>query len=227
MKALRFAALMLFVAACNKMSGGSGSTGNLATAEDSVSYIIGFQFGSSLKQQGAPLRSAAIAKGVEDAASAGKSRLTPEQSQAVMMSFQQKMMAEQQRVGDSVNSLSEKFLTENAKKPGVKTTPSGLQYKVVREGRGGHPKATSTVTVHYKGTLLNGTAFDSSYGGPPVTFPLNRVIPGWTEGVQLMTPGSKYEFWVPGKIGYGPEGRAPAIGPNALLYFEIELVSFK
>jgi FKBP-type peptidyl-prolyl cis-trans isomerase len=97
----------------------------------------------------------------------------------------------------------------------------------LREGKGQHPKATDTVTVHYKGTLLNGTAFDSSYGGSPATFPLNRVIGGWTEGVLLMSPGAKYQFWIPAKLAYGENGSPPAIGPNQTLIFEVELISIK
>ena len=136
-------------------------------------------------------------------------------------------MAFQQKRLDSASSEGDKFLAENAKKEGVNTTPSGLQWKALREGKGGHPKATSTVTVHYKGTLPDGTPFDSSYGGDPVIFPLNRVIAGWTEGVQLMTPGSKSQFWLPSGLGYGEQGSPPAIGPNQPLVFEIELISFK
>ena len=117
--------------------------------------------------------------------------------------------------------------SENAKQPGVTTTASGLQWKIITVGKGPHPGPTSSVTVHYKGTLLSGVAFDSSYGGKPVTFPLNRVIPGWTEAVQLMNAGAKYRFWIPAKLGYGQQGSPPAIGPNQALIFEVELVSFK
>ncbi len=116
------------------------------------------------------------------------------------------------------------YLAENAKKEGVKTTASGLQYKVLKEGDGASPKATDKVTVHYRGTLLNGTEFDSSYKrGEPATFPLNRVIPGWTEGVQLMKIGSKYQFVIPSKLAYGESGGGP-IGPNETLIFEVELL---
>ena len=123
----------------------------------------------------------------------------------------------------------EAFLKENSTKEGVKTTASGLQYKVLKEGKGKSPQATDTVQVHYKGTLLDGTEFDSSYKrGEPATFPLNRVIPGWTEGVQLMKEGAKYQFTIPSKLAYG-EGGTPGgpIPPNATLIFEVELVSIK
>ena len=120
------------------------------------------------------------------------------------------------------------YLKENAKKEGVKTTASGLQYQVIKEGEGKSPKATDTVLVHYKGTLLNGTEFDSSYKrNEPIEFPLNRVIPGWTEGVQLMKEGAKYQFTIPSKLAYGERGAGGAIPPNATLIFDVELLKVK
>jgi FKBP-type peptidyl-prolyl cis-trans isomerase len=127
--------------------------------------------------------------------------------------------AENQKEGDT-------FLAANGKKPGVKTLPSGLQYTVIKEGTGRQPAATDTVTVHYKGTLINGTEFDSSYKrGQPASFPLNQVIKGWTEGVQLMKEGAKYRFFIPPHLAYGQRGAGPTIGPNATLIFEVELLS--
>ena len=120
------------------------------------------------------------------------------------------------------------YLDENAKKEGVKTTPSGLQYKVVKEGTGAKPGPTSNVKVHYRGTLTNGTEFDSSYArNEPAEFPLNRVIPGWTEGLQLMTVGSTYEFLIPSELGYGERGSPPNIPGNSLLVFQVELLEIK
>jgi len=122
----------------------------------------------------------------------------------------------------------QRFLKENAAKEGVKTTPSGLQYKVIREGSGKTPKATDIVVVNYRGTLINGKEFDSSYkGGQPIEFPLNRVIPGWTEGVQLMKEGAKYEFFIPSNLAYGSRGAGGIIGPDEALIFEVELLKVK
>ncbi len=123
-------------------------------------------------------------------------------------------------------AAGEKFLAENGKKPNIKTTASGLEYEVLTEGKGtAHPSATDNVTVHYKGTLLDGSEFDSSYSrNEPATFPLNAVIPGWTEGVQLMTEGAKYKFYIPSKLAYGESGAGGKIGPNEALIFEVELI---
>jgi FKBP-type peptidyl-prolyl cis-trans isomerase FkpA len=122
-------------------------------------------------------------------------------------------------------AAGEKYLAENGKKPTVKTTASGLQYEVITEGKGKKPSATDNVTVHYKGTTIDGTEFDSSYSrGEPAAFPLNAVIPGWTEGVQLMPEGSKYKFHIPSSLAYGEDGAGGKIGPNETLIFEVELI---
>ena len=122
----------------------------------------------------------------------------------------------------------QRFLKENAEKQGVKTTPSGLQYKVLSEGSGKSPKATDVVVVNYRGTLINGKEFDSSYkAGQPIEFPLNRVIPGWTEGVQLMKEGAKFEFFIPSNLAYGPRGAGGVIGPDETLIFDVELLKVK
>jgi FKBP-type peptidyl-prolyl cis-trans isomerase len=173
-----------------------------------------------------------IFRGMQAGFTGGASPMADSTMQAVMMAFQVRMMGIQHQK-DSAAALDntkngDAFLASNKAKDGVKTTPSGLQYKVIKEGSGPHPIATSTVTVHYKGTLLDGKKFDSSYDrGQPATFQLNQVIPGWTEGVQLMSAGAKYQFWIPGNLAYGPQGSPPNIGPNATLVFEVELLAIK
>jgi FKBP-type peptidyl-prolyl cis-trans isomerase len=150
--------------------------------------------------------------------------------QTAMQSFQQQVAqqqeAKQKVAGEKNKTEGEAFLAKNKARKEVKTTASGLQYEVLTEGTGANPKATDTVTVNYKGTLMDGTTFDSSYDrGQPATFVLNQVIPGWTEGVQLMKVGSKYKFYIPSALGYGERGAGGVIGPNAPLVFEVELVS--
>ena len=148
----------------------------------------------------------------------------------VMQAFSTRMQAKQAAEFEETKRKNaeegDKFLAENAKKPGVKTTASGLQYEVLTEGTGPKPKASDTVRVHYKGTLLDGETFDDSYArGEPVEFALAQVVPGWQEGLQLMPVGSKYKLWIPGKLGYGEQGTPGGpIGPNATLVFEVELL---
>ncbi|HXG43429.1 MAG TPA: FKBP-type peptidyl-prolyl cis-trans isomerase [Gemmatimonadales bacterium] len=229
MKPLAFAVLGAAVMGCGQQAGSAGRA-KIVSLEDSVSYVLGYQLGSQAKQQSVKLAPGVILRGLSDGLGGGKAELTDEQMQSAMASFQVQMISAQ-RARDSVAAIDNRkagdaFLARNKTEPGVKTTASGLQYKVLKEGTGQRPKATSTVTVHYRGTLLDGTEFDRS-GAEPVSFPLNRVIPGWTEGVQLMTPGSKYQFWIPSDLAYGPAGSPPRIGPNQTLVFEVELVSFR
>ena len=197
-----------------------------------VSYSIGLDIGRNFKAQGVEVDPAVLLKGMQDALADAQPMLTDEQIQETMTAFQQQMMGKQQKM---IEELSEKnktegqaFLAENAKKEGVVSLPSGLQYKIVTEGEGASPKAEDTVTVHYRGTLVDGTEFDSSYGrGEPATFPVNGVIPGWTEALQLMKKGAKYELYIPAELAYGQRGAGPAIGPNATLIFEVELLDIE
>ena len=199
----------------------------LETNEQKASYIIGHNFASRLIEQGLTPDVSAIALGIADAVAGKDSRFSPEEAQAVMMALQ-KALAEKERTRMmELQKKNEAFLAENAKKEGVVTLPSGLQYKVVKQGTGAKPKETDTVTVHYEGKLIDGTIFDSSKKrNQPASFPLNRVIKGWTEGVQLMPVGSTYIFYIPGKLAYGknpPPGSS--IYPDAVLIFEVELLS--
>jgi FKBP-type peptidyl-prolyl cis-trans isomerase FkpA len=193
----------------------------------SVSYNFGVLFGGQLKSNAVSaesINSAEVAAGMK-AALAGKATLS-EADQAAMQDFVKTSM---QHAGDANHRAAAAFLAANGKKPGVVTTASGLQYKVLTPGSGDSPKPTDEVTVNYKGTLLDGTEFDSSYKrGQPATFPLNRVIPGWTEGVGLMKPGAKYQFWIPPQLAYDlrPPPGAP-IAPGSMLIFEVELIGAK
>ncbi|MFL6233880.1 MAG: FKBP-type peptidyl-prolyl cis-trans isomerase [Thermoanaerobaculia bacterium] len=197
---------------------------------DKASYVIGYNLGRTLKQNEVQANSDLINKGLAAGLAGEKGMLTDEEMQSTMQAFQQQVQGQQQAkakvLGEKNKTEGEAFLAKNKARPGVKTTASGLQYEVLKEGTGASPKPTDTVTVNYKGTLMNGTTFDSSYDrGQPATFVLNQVIPGWTEGVQLMKPGAKYKFYLPSSLGYGEQGAGGVIGPNAPLVFEVELLS--
>jgi FKBP-type peptidyl-prolyl cis-trans isomerase len=210
----------------------SGSqAGKPESVQDRASYTIGYNLGRTLKQNDVQANSALLMKGLQDGLAGGDGMLTTAEMQSTMQEFQKQVVAQQEvkqkALGEKNKTEGEAFLAKNKARPGVKTTASGLQYEVEREGTGPTPKASDTVTVNYKGTLMDGTTFDSSYDRKePATFVLNQVIPGWTEGVQLMKVGSKYKFYIPASLGYGDKG-APGspIGPNAPLVFEVELVS--
>ncbi len=200
--------------------------------KDKVSYSIGVEIGKNLKKQSIDVNSEFLVKGVKDAYSGEKFLLTDQEMQEALMAFQKEMMAKQQelakKAGEKNQKEGEAYLTENKTKEGVTVLPSGLQYKVIKAGAGKKPKATDTVTVHYQGTLIDGTEFDSSYRrGQPVSFPVNGVIPGWTEALQLMEEGAKWKVFIPSKLAYGERGAGPQIGPNATLIFEIELISIQ
>ena len=204
----------------------------LKTRKDKTSYMIGYDIGNNLKRQGIDVDSKVLSRGLADALGGTKSLLTDEEVQEVTAELRADLMARQQArsraLAEKNKQEGEVFLAANAKKEGVKTTASGLQYKVITEGKGKQPKATDTVEVHYRGTLLNGTEFDSSYKrNQPATFVLSQVIPGWTEGLQMMSEGSKWQLFIPPNLAYGEHGMGSAIGPNSTLIFEVELLSIE
>lgn len=203
--------------------------GPLKTQKDKISYSIGLDIGSTLKRQSIDVDESLMGSGIRDGLSGNKPLLTDEQTKLIMSRFQKDMMEKQVAVrkasGEKNSAEGKKFLEENKKKEGVKTTASGLQYKVLKEGSGTSPKETDTVKVNYRGTTIDGKEFDSSYKrGQPATFPVNRVIKGWTEGLQVMKPGGKYQFFIPSDLAYGERGAGPDIGPNATLLFDVELI---
>ena len=210
------------------LSGNALAT-ELETEAQKLGYIIGMDIGTSLKQQGTDLDLDTLVDAIKATYNDEPLALTPEEAASIRETFiaQRRAEAEQQR--DSMASINavegDKFLLENRVKEGVQVTDTGLQYKVVVMGDGAKPAASDKVTVHYRGTLLNGEEFDSSYSrNQPTSFQLDQVIPGWTEGVALMPVGSKFMFYIPPGLAYGPNGGGP-IGPNATLIFEVELLS--
>jgi len=204
----------------------------LETQKQKVSYSIGLDIGSNFKQGGIDIDQEALARGIKDAIADSTRLLTPAQIQETMQKFQQEMMAKQSEkttmTGDKNKTAGEAFLAENAKKEGVVTLPSGLQYKIIKAGNGPKPKPTDEVTTHYRGTLIDGTEFDSSYKrGEPTSFPVDGMIAGWTEALQLMPVGSKWQLFIPSNLAYGPRGAGGDVGPNATLIFDIELLAIK
>src|SRR5213592_642190 len=199
----------------------------LKDQKDKVSYSIGMNIGFNLSKQKVDINPDILAAGIKDAI-AGKPQLTQEQVKEVMAQFEKDMEQKQKEAGEKNKTEGAKFLEENKKKAGVKTTASGLEYKVLKEGNGAQPKATDTVTVNYRGTLINGTEFDSSYKrGQPATFPVNGVIKGWTEALQLMKVGSKYQLFIPSNLAYGERSVSPDLAANSTLIFEVELMDAK
>ena len=190
---------------------------------EKLSYALGMVIAHNLKGMGVgALDNAAFAQAVSDVMGGATTTMSDAEAQRTVSEFMQKQQAE---AGKAVREAGEKFLAENAEKPGVVVLPSGLQYTVITEGTGAKPKATDRVKCHYEGTLTNGQVFDSSYRrGEPAVFPLNGVIAGWTEGVQLMAEGAKYRFFIPYHLAYGERGAGQSIPPYAALVFDVELI---
>ncbi|MBY6205473.1 FKBP-type peptidyl-prolyl cis-trans isomerase [Halomonas denitrificans] len=204
-------------------------TTELETPEERLSYTIGMDIGQSLTGQDMELDIDILIEGLRAVYTGEETLLTQEEALAERQQFieRRQQQLEQERTQEARVNLEEgqAFMEQNAEKDGVMTTESGLQYRVIEEGDGERPSATDRVTVHYKGTLINGVEFDSSYArGEPATFGLNQVIPGWTEGLQLMREGAKYELVIPSDLAYGEQGRPGPIGPNSTLIFEVELL---
>ena len=204
------------------------------TERERVGYAIGANVGRGMKEQGVDADPAALAAAVSDAMTGAPLKMTDAEMQSTLTALQEgvqkKQMEKSKVAGDANKKEGDAFLAANKAKDGVKTTASGLQYKVIKEGTGASPKATDTVSVNYRGTLVSGKEFDSSLkgnGGKPVSFPVNRVIPGWTEAFQLMKVGSKYQLFIPPNLAYGDRGAGADIGPNATLVFDVELVGIE
>jgi len=206
-------------------------TAELETQEQKLGYIIGMDIGNSLKQQGADIDLPALFEAIETIYSGGEPALSAEEAASIRDAFiaerRATVEAEREELAAENAAEGEAFLRENRTKEGVMVTESGLQYQVLAQGEGPKPAASDRVRVHYRGTLLDGQEFDSSYTrGEPATFVLNQVIPGWTEGLQLMPVGSKYKFYIPSDLAYGPQG-GRSIEPNATLIFEVELLGIE
>jgi FKBP-type peptidyl-prolyl cis-trans isomerase FklB len=208
----------------------------LTTRKQKFSYALGMNIGSglgaNLKKQSVEVDSTLVSQGLKDAMSGAKTRLTQEEAQAVLKEVQTEVQKEQQakmkEAADKNKTEGEAFLAANKSKDGVVTLPSGLQYKILTAGTGPKPTASDSVKCNYRGTLINGSEFDSSYKrGQPATFAVGQVIKGWTEALQLMPVGSKWQLFVPASLAYGERGAGAEIGPNATLIFEVELLSIE
>jgi len=206
----------------------AGAAADEATYRQQVGYMLGQNVGRDLKQNQIQCDMQSFMAGLSDALSGAQPKWTEQQLMACRTRFEaemrQKIETAMQNAGDKNKKEEAAFLAQNAQADGVQTTPTGLQFKVLKQGTGVTPALTDTVQCHYRGTLLNGTEFDSSYGGEPASFPVNRVIPGWTEALQKMKVGDKWQLFVPAELAYGAESPGPPIEPNSMLIFEVELL---
>ena len=216
---------------CEKIKSmmGKQKPAEIQTKEEKLSYLLGYVLTENTKKSEAHLKNEAFLQGVKDSLKNQKPALEQEEMEAIHRQIREKALSEKRKqMGEKNKMEGQKFLKENKKKKGVKVTESGLQYEALKEGKGKTPTAENTVEVHYRGTLINGTEFDSSYKrNTSVSFPLNGVIKGWTEGLQLMKEGAKYKFYIPSELAYGNRGAGSSIPPHATLIFEIELLKVK
>lgn len=224
--------LLLFAVGCSAEEAKVVPELKLDTPKNRISYTIGVNIGKDFKGQEIEVETDALMMGLRDSLEGKELKLTDEEMVAEIQDFQQKMqakmVAEMEAAAGKNQAEGEAFLAENAKQEGVVVTESGLQYKVIEAGDGESPGPADVATVHYKGTLIDGTQFDSSYDrGQPATFPVGGVIPGWTEALQLMKPGAKWQLFIPSELAYGERGAGQEIGPNATLLFDVELISVK
>lgn len=212
--------------------GTAASSSPYTTDKEKASYAIGQNIGKSLQHDGLDVDPNIVSQGLKDAMTGVTSKITEADAQAAMTNLRNKVIAqrqaEQQKTGDSNKKTGDDFLAANKAKEGVVTLPDGLQYKILKEGTGPKPKSSDTVVVNYRGTLIDGTEFDSSEKhGEPATLGVGQVIKGWTEALQLMPVGSKWQLYIPPDLAYGPNGAGGVIGPNSTLIFDIELLSIK
>lgn len=215
------------VAAFAVTSATAHETPELETQKQKASYSIGVNIGSSLKQQGLEIDPELVGAGLRDAFTGAETKLSQEQIMETLLAFQNEMRQQQDAKAEDSKKKGEEFLAANKEKEGVKTLPSGLQYKVLKQGAGKTPTADDTVKAHYRGTLIDGTQFDSSYDrDEPLSIQVTGVIPGWTEALQIMPVGSKWQLFIPSDLAYKESGSGP-IGPNETLIFEIELLEIE
>ncbi|HEX9006119.1 MAG TPA: FKBP-type peptidyl-prolyl cis-trans isomerase [Bacteroidota bacterium] len=233
---MRFALVVVLLGSllgCQAQDGKRSGSNTLATKKDSVSYGIGYNIGRNLVRDSVEVNPEALALGIREASlDSAKRTLSQQAVDSTMRTFQTEMMEKQMATakaqGEKNKIEGEAFLAANKTKEGVVTLPDGLQYKVIKDGSGPSPKANQTVTVNYRGTLIDGKEFDSSYKhGEPATFPCSNVIRGWTEALLKMKVGSKWMLWIPPDLAYGERGAGGVIPPNATLAFEIELLAVK
>ena len=208
----------------------AGETPELKDGKEKISYSVGYQIGGDFKRQGVELDPDLLVKGIHDAISGAEPRIPPQEMRKTLVELKKKVEADERKRrrenAGKRRAEGEAFLAANGNKEGVATLPSGLQYKVLAAGKGKSPIPTDNVTVHYRGTLVDGTEFDSSYRrNAPATFGVDRVIPGWKEALPMMKEGAKWQLFVPSKLGYGEQGVGSRIPPDSTLLFEIELIS--
>ena len=229
MKRSLFIVLTTLVMAAQALAQGDPA---LKDDKEKISYSVGVEIGTTLKKQGIDVAPDVLTRGVRDALTGAKTLMTEEEIIETLTNFKKEYIAKKQELSKQLAEKNKKegeaYLAENKKKEGVVALPSGLQYKVINPGTDKKPKATDTVKAHYRGTLIDGKEFDSSYRrGEPASFPVNGVIPGWSEALQLMGEGAKWQVFIPSNLAYGERGAGRDIGPNATLIFEIELISIQ